>query len=461
MGGTHAPRHVPVQGRRRARRATRRTARSSSTSAIAIATRSTTPTASSSSTPGLVISGLSPDGKLVEMVELPDHPWFLGNQGHPEFKSRPTRPAPLFRDFIGAAVAFKNAPTGRADERRAPARDLPRPGAHRQPHRASRRACAAYCADALEAAGLPRALRRQRGRQTGSDTGNLIAELPGTAPGVLALSAHLDCVEPCRGVEPVIADGVDPLGRRRRSSAPTTRPASPPPSRRVRRLAESGEPAPHGQRRSSRCRRRSGLHGAKQLVRRGRRVRPVPRARRRGRARRHRRRRARPTTRSPPTFHGRAAHAGVAPEQGVERDRDGRRRDRRDGARPARRRARPPTSASIEGGTRDQRRRRALRRDRRVPLARPRHASRRCAAEMDAAMRAAAETHGGTRRRRLERSSTRASRSPRTTRSIALVSDGVPRRGRRAAHVSHRRRLATPTCSPRNGRARRSRWRAA
>ena len=58
---------------------------------------------------GLVISGLSPDGKLVEMVELPDHPWFVGNQGHPEFKSRPTRPAPLFRDFIGAAVTYKNA----------------------------------------------------------------------------------------------------------------------------------------------------------------------------------------------------------------------------------------------------------------------------------------------------------------------------------------------------------------
>ncbi|HEY3318844.1 MAG TPA: CTP synthase, partial [Coriobacteriia bacterium] len=57
---------------------------------------------------GLVISGVSPDEKLVEMAELPDHPWFLGNQGHPEFKSRPTRPAPLFRDFIGAAVAYKN-----------------------------------------------------------------------------------------------------------------------------------------------------------------------------------------------------------------------------------------------------------------------------------------------------------------------------------------------------------------
>jgi CTP synthase len=57
---------------------------------------------------GLVISGMSPDGKLVEMVELPGHPWFVGNQGHPEFKSRPTRPAPLFRDFIGAAVTYKH-----------------------------------------------------------------------------------------------------------------------------------------------------------------------------------------------------------------------------------------------------------------------------------------------------------------------------------------------------------------
>ncbi len=61
---------------------------------------------------GLIISGLSPDDKLVEMVELPDHPWFLGNQGHPEFKSRPTRPAPLFRDFVGAAVAYKNSRNG-------------------------------------------------------------------------------------------------------------------------------------------------------------------------------------------------------------------------------------------------------------------------------------------------------------------------------------------------------------
>lgn len=58
---------------------------------------------------GLVISGVSPDGLLVEMIELADHPWFVGNQGHPEFKSRPTRPAPLFRDFVGAAVEYKKA----------------------------------------------------------------------------------------------------------------------------------------------------------------------------------------------------------------------------------------------------------------------------------------------------------------------------------------------------------------
>ena len=54
---------------------------------------------------GLIISGLSPDDRLVEMVELPDHPWFVTTQAHPEFKSRPTRPQPLFRDFVGAAIA--------------------------------------------------------------------------------------------------------------------------------------------------------------------------------------------------------------------------------------------------------------------------------------------------------------------------------------------------------------------
>jgi CTP synthase len=54
---------------------------------------------------GLVISGLSPDGKFVEMVELPDHPWFLGCQFHPEYKSKPTEPHPLFVSYIAAALA--------------------------------------------------------------------------------------------------------------------------------------------------------------------------------------------------------------------------------------------------------------------------------------------------------------------------------------------------------------------
>ena len=53
---------------------------------------------------GLVVSGTSPDEKLVEIIELPDHPWFCASQFHPEFKSRPNRPQPLFRDFVGAAV---------------------------------------------------------------------------------------------------------------------------------------------------------------------------------------------------------------------------------------------------------------------------------------------------------------------------------------------------------------------
>jgi CTP synthase len=55
---------------------------------------------------GLVISGTSPDGTLVEMVEIKGHPWFLGCQFHPEFKSRPMNPHPLFREFIRASLAY-------------------------------------------------------------------------------------------------------------------------------------------------------------------------------------------------------------------------------------------------------------------------------------------------------------------------------------------------------------------
>jgi CTP synthase len=61
---------------------------------------------------GLRLSGQSPDGGLVEIIELPDHPWFLGCQFHPELKSRPTRPHPLFAAFIAAALRRRQAGTG-------------------------------------------------------------------------------------------------------------------------------------------------------------------------------------------------------------------------------------------------------------------------------------------------------------------------------------------------------------
>jgi CTP synthase len=63
---------------------------------------------------GLVISGTFQEGRLVEIVELPDHPWFVASQFHPEFKSRPTRPAPLFRDFVGAALERARSRAGTA-----------------------------------------------------------------------------------------------------------------------------------------------------------------------------------------------------------------------------------------------------------------------------------------------------------------------------------------------------------
>ncbi len=57
---------------------------------------------------GMIISGLSPDGDLVEMIELKDHPWFVGCQFHPELKSRVTRAHPLFREFVAATVNYSN-----------------------------------------------------------------------------------------------------------------------------------------------------------------------------------------------------------------------------------------------------------------------------------------------------------------------------------------------------------------
>ena len=57
---------------------------------------------------GMTFSGLSPDGRIVEMMELKDHPWFIATQAHPEFKSRPNRPHPLFKGFVGAALEYQD-----------------------------------------------------------------------------------------------------------------------------------------------------------------------------------------------------------------------------------------------------------------------------------------------------------------------------------------------------------------
>ena len=69
---------------------------------------------------GLVAGGTSPDDRLIEVIELPDHPFFVASQFHPEFNSRPTRPEPLFRDFVGAAA---RRAADRGDKQPAPERE--------------------------------------------------------------------------------------------------------------------------------------------------------------------------------------------------------------------------------------------------------------------------------------------------------------------------------------------------
>ncbi|MBP7587838.1 MAG: CTP synthase [Thermoanaerobaculia bacterium] len=72
---------------------------------------------------GLVISGRSPDGKFIEMVELPGHPWYLGCQFHPEYKSKPTEPHPLFVSYIAAALAEQHKRAGQARPAKVEARE--------------------------------------------------------------------------------------------------------------------------------------------------------------------------------------------------------------------------------------------------------------------------------------------------------------------------------------------------
>ena len=93
-----------------------------SASAIAIATSSIANTKDSLTAGGLQLTGETPDGVYVEICELPDHPWFLGCQFHPEFKSKPLEPHPLFTAFIGAALRHR-------ESRQSTPPDAPRTGA--------------------------------------------------------------------------------------------------------------------------------------------------------------------------------------------------------------------------------------------------------------------------------------------------------------------------------------------
>ena len=79
-------------------------AKRSSASGIAIATNSTRTISSDFEAAGFVVTGVNPDRKLAEIVELRDHPWFVAVQFHPEFKSKPQHPHPLFFGFIEAAI---------------------------------------------------------------------------------------------------------------------------------------------------------------------------------------------------------------------------------------------------------------------------------------------------------------------------------------------------------------------
>ena len=193
----------------RARDALRRVRRS--TSGTGTATRSTTSTGSSSSTHGLVVSGTFQEGRLVEIVELPDHPWFVASQFHPEFKSRPTRPAPLFREFVGAALERARDRAGVAvaaaltDGRRASTSSsscapIPSPPGEE-------RAVADRVLRVARRARARRGRGRRRRRDRLDDGQPARAGCPATTSGTpIFLCAHLDTVPP---------DGAARAGRRR------------------------------------------------------------------------------------------------------------------------------------------------------------------------------------------------------------------------------------------------------
>ena len=106
-----AARELRLRSHARARSRTACTAPARSTSVTGTGTSSIACTSETLVEHGFRISGRSPDGKFVEIAELPGHPWFLAVQFHPEFKSKPTRPHPLFASFVEAGVPAQDRRT--------------------------------------------------------------------------------------------------------------------------------------------------------------------------------------------------------------------------------------------------------------------------------------------------------------------------------------------------------------
>ena len=121
MGGTMRLGADPVKLHADTRRA-RPTTSPSSTSATATATRSTTCCAAASRTTAWSSAARRPTTASSRSIELPDHPFFMASQYHPEFKSRPNRPEPMFREFVGAALERARERGTAAAERARPSR---------------------------------------------------------------------------------------------------------------------------------------------------------------------------------------------------------------------------------------------------------------------------------------------------------------------------------------------------
>ena len=304
---------------------------------------------------GLVVSGTFQQGRLVEIVELPDHPWFVASQFHPEFKSRPTRPAPLFREFVGAALerarperhpasaprsADRLPPSARVGSPRAAAPDV-------APGRAARRAVRDPEPVRATSARSPTGSRASwtrsgsRGRRTTSarrsaaGSGNVLCRLPGREEGgvPLFLCAHFDTVPVDGELEPVVEEGVlrnaggAILGADNKSALVVMVEAA-------RRIVEEG--LPHaGVELLFTPKEEVGLVGADAFDGAARgapglRLRP-------GGPDRRRRRRLAVGPGAPPHVRGARRARGDVPRGGEVRDRGGRARDRRHAARPARR----------------------------------------------------------------------------------------------------------------------------